>query len=424
MLGTEKASATKLARKKPLSIRKPTCAKRARRSCRNARPSSVARSTLPDALQPTRRLHCAMPRSILRHSTRPSRRAQPMSDTVSAEKAERHAVLLATIAVFLLVAEQVAARAARDALFLAAYRVKALPFMMMASALFALAGAQVLSVALTRRAPSRAVPAAALLSALTLALLFPVALAFPRAAAILVYLHVAAFGGALVSGFWSFVNEQFDPCTARRVVGRIGTGATAGGVAGGGVGWLAAHALPVPALLLVLAALHAGAALVLLRAPRAATGPPATTPLAGPGAALPAMLRTSYLRQLALVVTLGAVVESIVDWTFKAEVQKQFAAGGGGALLAPLSAFYAFMSVASLLLQATFARPALTHLGIAGTVAIRPLLTALGSLLGAATPRLASATIARGAHEAVTNSLFRSGYELLYTPVPESEKRR
>jgi hypothetical protein len=39
-------------------------------------------------------------------------------------------------------------------------------------------------------------------------------------------------------------------------------------------------------------------------------------------------------------------------------------------------------------------------------------------------PRLATATLARGAHESLTNSLFRSAYELLYTPVPEAEKRR
>ncbi len=346
-----------------------------------------------------------------------------MSDSV-AEKAEHRAVLVTTVAVFLLVAEHVAARAARDALFLAAYRVRSLPFMMMASALLALAGAEALSAALARRAPSRVVPLGALLSALTLALLFPVALALPRTAAVLVYLHVAAFGGALVSGFWSLVNEQFDPYTARRVVGRIGTGATAGGVAGGGVGWLAAQTLPVPAMLLVLAALHAAAALVLLRVPPAEPGPAPVPAPAGSAYAIPLLLRTPYLRQLALVVGLGAVVEAIVDWAFKAEVQRQFEHGGGGALLAPLAGFYVVMSIASLLLQATLARPALSQLGLAGTLAVRPLLTAFGSLLGASAPRLATATLARGAHEAITNSLFRSSYELLYTPLPESEKRR
>ena len=38
----------------------------------------------------------------------------------------------------------------------------------------------------------------------------------PRLAAIAVYLHMAAFGATVVSGFWSLVNERFDPHTARR----------------------------------------------------------------------------------------------------------------------------------------------------------------------------------------------------------------
>ena len=32
--------------------------------------------------------------------------------------------------------------------------------------------------------------------------------------------------------------------------------------------------------------------------------------------------------------------------------------------------------------------------------------------------------MARGVHESLTNSFFRSAYELLYTPVPQGEKRR
>ena len=81
----------------------------------------------------------------------------------------------------------------------------------------------------------------------------------------LVYLHVSAFGGALVSGFWSLVNERFDPHTARRVVGRIGTGATAGGMAGGALAWISSQLLPLPAILLVLVALG----LLAARRPRA-----------------------------------------------------------------------------------------------------------------------------------------------------------
>jgi hypothetical protein len=82
------------------------------------------------------------------------------------------------------------------------------------------------------------------------------------------------------------------------------------------------------------------------------------------------------------------------------------------------------VSVVSLLLQTATSRASLRHLGIAGTLALRPALTAAGSLVGVVLPGFASATLARGAHESLTNSLFRSAYELLYTPIPEAEKRR
>jgi hypothetical protein len=346
-----------------------------------------------------------------------------MSEPAAIEAAERRAVAAATAAVAVLVAEQVAARAARDALFLAAYRARSLPFMMAASAVVALVSAELLSSALARRSPSRVVPAGAVVSAACLLALWPVASVAPRVAAVLVYLHVAAFGAALVSGFWSLVNERFDPYTARRVVGRIGTGATAGGVAGGAIGWGAALLLPVPAILLALALLHATAALVLLRL-RTGAGSSAAAGTPNASFAFQTLARTPYLQRIAVVVGLGAIVEGIVDWAFKAEVQKQFAGLGGGGLLAPLSLFYTAMAVASLLLQSTLARAALERLGIAGTVAVRPVLTAVGSLFGTLGPGLGTATAARGAHEALTNSLFRSGYELLYTPVPDADKRR
>ena len=74
---------------------------------------------------------------------------------------DRQAVSAATLGAFLLIAQQVAARAVRDALFLSAFQVKSLPLVMGASAIAALAGAEVLSLALTRRSPSRVVPAVA-----------------------------------------------------------------------------------------------------------------------------------------------------------------------------------------------------------------------------------------------------------------------
>jgi AAA family ATP:ADP antiporter len=334
---------------------------------------------------------------------------------------DRQAATAATFAAFLLIAQQVAARAVRDALFLSAFQVKSLPLVMGGAAVFALAGAEVLSIALARRSPSRVVPAAAALSAGLFALWWAVGLVSPRAAAVGVYLHVATFGGALVSGFWSLVNERFDPYTLRKAVGPIGTGATAGGVAGGLLAWIASRTLPLPATVLGLVAVSALAAAVLARTRGKDPAPPAT-PAAAPGTAAAILLRTPSLRTIALVVGLGAVVEALVDFLFKAEAVGRFDAGGS--LLGAFAVFHGGMSVLSLVAQASASRAALRHLGIAGTLALRPALTAASALLGVALPRFATATLARGAHETLTNSLFRSAYELLYTPLPEAEKRR
>ncbi len=341
-----------------------------------------------------------------------------------AEALDRQAAAAAALAAFLLIANQVASRAVRDALFLSAFDVSALPLAMGAAALAALAGAEMLSIALTRRSPAQVVPVAATVSALLLGVWYALGLVWPAAAAVLVYLHVSAFGGALVSGFWSLVNERFDPHTARKVVGRIGTGATAGGMAGGALAWVASQVLPLGAAVLLLVVLGLLAAATLRRTHSAAATsatlemePQAPAPIA---AAI--LLRNPHLRNVALLVFLGAITEALVDFQFKAQATERFVSGSR--LLGAFAAFHTVMGILSLGLQAMLSRATLRQLGIAGTLALRPLLTAASALAAAFVPRFETATLARGAHESLTNSLFRSAYELLYTPVPEAEKRR
>ena len=341
----------------------------------------------------------------------------------SEQKAEREAVVAAMIAAALLIAQQVAARTTRDALFLSAFRIESLPLVMMASAVLALVGAESMSLALARRSPRRVMPVAIALSSLLLVVEWALVRQLPRAGAVVVYLHVAAFGGALVSGFWSLVNERFDPYTARRVMARIGTGATAGGVAGGGLAWLASRSLAVSTSLLLLGALGALAAAAILRVSgRPAAVPPRQREPSSPALALPLLARTPYLRDLALVVALGAVVDAMLDFLFKAKAVERF--GGGAELMSVFAVFHVVLSLVSLLFQALFARTVLQQLGLAGTVALRPLVGTLAAALGAIVPRFATAALARGSHESLTNSLFRSGYELFYTPLPEGDKRR
>ena len=113
-------------------------------------------------------------------------------------------------------------------------------------------------------------------------------------------------------------------------------------------------------------------------------------------------------------------MESLLDYTFNA----QAAASLQGASLASFFAAYqAGVSVLGFLAQSLLARAALDSLGLAGTVGLRPLAVAVSSLAALLDPRLLSLLLARGAHAVLTASLFRSAYELLFTPVPTDRKR-
>jgi hypothetical protein len=323
-----------------------------------------------------------------------------------------------------LVAQQVAGRATRDALFLSSFDVDALPAMIIASAVVSAASVFAFSAALSRRSPARVLPTA--LAAATALLLaeWGLSVAAPALAALAVYLHLAVFGGTVLSGFWSLVSERFDPYTARRVVGRIGLGASLGGVAGGALAFSASGLVPVPAMLALMAFFNVVGLLALGRLAAGAPGPAAARARGdaiGPFSALRILGRAPYLRDLAVIVALGAAAEAVLDYLLNAHAAAVFARGQG--LMSFFALFHTGVGLLALLAQTTLVRAALHRLGLAGTVALRPAAVGLAALGAAIEPRLLTALLARGAHGVLHNSLFRSGYELLYTPLPERDKR-
>jgi hypothetical protein len=338
---------------------------------------------------------------------------------------DRFAVGAATLGAAALIAQQVAGKATRDTLFLSAFQVKSLPAVMIASALVSVMAVLGFSRALVRRSPARAVPAAITAAFALLLGEWALSAPFPRATAILVYLHMAFFGSVLVSGFWSVVNERFDPYTAKRAVGRIAMGASVGGVAGGFLTWGFADVLPPAAMLLVMAALSLACLVAILqvrppgtaRAGDAATDDVDASPLAG----LRMLHEVPYLRQLAALVALGALTEALLDFVFKLEAVKVY--DKGQELLSFFALFHTGVGLLALLAQTTLARPALEYLGLAGTVSLRPAAVGAGALAAAFVPGLWSVTATRAADALLYNSLFRSGYELLFTPLPERKKR-
>ena len=333
--------------------------------------------------------------------------------------AGQRAVWAAATTAGLAIAFQTAGKATRDAVFLSAYPVTALPAMMVgaagASVLLAVAAAW----ALTRAGPSRLVPAGFAASAVLLLVEWWLLQRAGTAGAIVFYLHYAAFGAVLVSGLWSIVGERFDPRAARRQISRIGAAGTLGGVLGGLVAARAGAVLPVAAMLPLLAAAHLGAAAFAAVAARG-IALPAPVP---DGQAVPARIaaRSPYLRLLVVLVLLTTLGEVMLDYVFKARVTD--ALGRGDALLRFFAWYYTGVGLLAFAMQTLAARPALRRLGLARTVGALPMAAAVGSgaaLLGGG---LAAVVAARGAEALMRASFFRTGYEMLFAPLLPAEKR-
>src|SRR5262249_6230988 len=85
--------------------------------------------------------------------------------------------------------------------------------------------------------------------------------------------------------------------------------------------------------------------------------------------------------------------------------------------------FYTGVSLLTFFVQSTLSRYSFEHLGLAGTISTMPLMVMSGGLVSLIVPGLGSFGFAKGGEAVLRSSLFRSGYELLYGPVPTHEKR-
>lgn len=317
-------------------------------------------------------------------------------------------------------AHQVGAKAARDAVFLSNFDPEALPAMVVGGAATSIALGILASRLLSRYTPSRIVPPAFLLSALLQFGEWRLLSVQPRLGAVLVYLHMVALGAVLLSAFWSLTNEVLDPHTAKRRFGQIAATGTIGGILGG----LAAASLNTSNILLWLGALHVVGAVVVavLRAsaPKAAATRPQwwSEPR---GSARQAFKKAPYLFSLAALVAIGTSSAAGVDWVFKLQATEHF--GKGEPLLRFFGLFHTSVQILSLLVQWAGTRFFLERMGLGRTVGSLPLAVATGGLGALFAPLFPVMTVLRGTEAVLRGSLFRSGYELFYTPLPVGEKR-
>ena len=335
------------------------------------------------------------------------------------ERARERAATIAILTSIPMVAQLVAGRAVRDTIFLTEYDASYLPRVMLAAAALSLVSAVSVGHWMPRWGPRATALLLATLNGVVFVLEAALIDVAPRAIAVAIYLHVSVVGALVVSAFSSVVNERFDPLYAKTVVARVGTGAALGGVLGGVVALILSSTVELAVVLYGLGALSALVAVGVWQIGRSTQS---RRPTDGPARSGIQTVRSDpYLSRVALTVMLLGAVGVFVDYAMKAEADARFV--DSASLLSFFAVFYMVTALLTFVMQAGVAKPLLRKFGLGGTMAVLPFAVALSAGLGAVWTHLWTAVLARGSQTVLSSSLFRSGYELLYTPIPPAKKR-
>jgi hypothetical protein len=335
------------------------------------------------------------------------------------KRARERAASIAILTTIPMMAQAVAGRAVRDTLFLSANDASRLPEAMLGAAGLSLATAFSISRVMPRWGPRAT---AVIVSGIN-GTLFVVEGALvdvaPRAVGALAYMHVGVVGALVSTAFSCVVNERFDPHYAKVVVSRVHTGAALGGVLGGIAALILNEVFELATLFYCLASLSAIVAVGAWNV-GGSTQPSRTTDI-DTRTGLRTIRADGYLSRVAVTVMLLGGVGVFVSYAMKTEASLRF--GDSASLLSFFTAYYTATAVLTFLTQAGVTKPLLEKVGLGRTLAVLPVAVGLSAAFGAAWTRLWTATLARGSQEVLSSSVFRSGYELLYLPLPLRKKR-
>jgi ATP:ADP antiporter, AAA family len=340
-------------------------------------------------------------------------------------------------------AQFIAGKATRDALYLANLDVTTLPGMVVATAVTSILLVMVSSRGLRAVSPATFVPIAFATSAALLLASWALTYAMPTLAAQVVYLQISGLGPMLGSSFWLIATERFDPHTARQHFARIAAVGTLSGLAAALVAERVAALYGVELMLPILAGLNLIGAVQTRRLatlpqlgdPGVRRGAPAAwsdthtaaidaSPelvATSPNSGLHVLASTPYLRNLAALVLLGTIAATLADYLFKVRAVETL--GRGDELLRFFAIYYAGVSLLAFVVQTTSSALSLEKLGLAITASTPALALGVGGLGALIFTGLEGVLVARAGESVFRSSLFRTGYEIFYTPIPADEKR-
>ena len=335
---------------------------------------------------------------------------------------ERWILILMGIAIGLLLGAYTVAKVLRDSLFITTFGARSLPYgyvaVAVASAFFVW-----LDPWLIRRV-HRAVTAlasylVAIAAAIAAAILYPIEHHWLAAG---FYVWTGSQLMMLIPHFWLLALDRWDNRRAR-VVFPILTGfGLLGGVMGGALAHFALPRIGVGGLFWTFAAMLCVATLVVavLLGRRPARAPSQAESTGEPR--LIVILRSPFLRYLALTLTLSVIVGTLVDFQFKVMVERSYPERD--ALTRFLGGFHAGLNGFAMLMQFTAAGWILRHLGLGFSAAVQPASVFAFSLWSVVTPIWGVVLALRWVQGVIFQTLGKSASEIYYLAVRPPERRR
>jgi hypothetical protein len=331
---------------------------------------------------------------------------------------DRYTIVFAAFAALMMIGHLQGGKTARDALFLSYFDVTDLPKMMIATALLAALAVIAFSRMLTKFGPTRLMPNLYIFSGIISFGEWVAMALWPQIVTVALYLHITVFDALLISGFWSIINERYDPYSAKNIISRMVIFTTLGGLFGAGAAAVVANKIDIRAVIAMLATLHVLTGLVLFKV---TGGQIASNRQHTSSRGLLSVLKNnSLIQRMALLMLMLAVTITLLDYLFKATLQATLSKEE---LVTFFAYFYIAIDIGSFLLQTFVGSRALQWFGFGGTIIVLPLGIILSGLITFVVRSLMTVTLLRGAANLLTNSFFGPGYELFFTPISPADKR-
>lgn len=240
------------------------------------------------------------------------------------------------------------------------------------------------------------------------------------------YVWVNCFGIVAPVQAWSYANSLFDTRQAKRLFGLVGAGASLGAIGGGllarflvgPVGGTVNMMLVLAALILLAAGIVMAANLRIRRRTALRAGRSPRRPF------VESLRQIRGSRYLSLMAALVFVVAIVTQWTtFQLSLLADARFGeDGDALTAFFGTFNFTLGAITLLLQLLFTGPALRRFGVGTTILLLPVALGLGTTLILLIPVFWTVLLTNGFDQGLRFSIDKATYELLYLPLPPSQR--